>query len=310
MNIASIQKPGAPLPAARVSSLAGIRKGPIRAPIRVLGYGAEGVGKSTFATGAPRPIWLGAEGGTMALDVERLPEPKTWDEAMSSLSDVRNDAHDFKTLVLDPLGWLEPLNWAKVTKGVGTIEQACGGYGKGYVAATQLWREMVSLVSAIWEERHMNVIVLAHAQIRQNPNPSGDRWPQWVPALDLRAVGTWTQWVDHVLFMQVETVALKGEDKRTLGQTTGLRIAHAAPSGGWLAKSRGLPESFPLSWASMVEALDGAAARTAALRGELAALLEGMPEEYAAKARTAAAQPAANLDEIVNKVRTKKESMK
>ena len=112
MNVSTIQKPGAPLPAARVSSLSGIRKGPIRAPIRVLGYGAEGVGKSTFATGAPSPIWLGAEGGTMALDVERLPEPKTWDEAMSSLSDVRNDAHDFKTLVLDPLGWLEPLNWA------------------------------------------------------------------------------------------------------------------------------------------------------------------------------------------------------
>lgn len=308
MNVSTIQKPGAPLPAARVSSLSGIRKGPIRAPLRVLGYGAEGVGKSTFATGAPRPIWLGAEGGTVALDVERLPEPKTWDEAMASLSDVRNDAHDFKTLVLDPLNWLEPLNWAKVTKGVGSIEDL--GYGKGYIAAVQHWRAMLAEVSAIWSERHMNVIVLAHATLREHPNPSGATWPQWVPAIDKRAVGTWTQWVDHVLYMQVETVALKGEDKRTLGQTTGLRIAHAAPSGGWLAKSRGLPESFPLSWASMVEALDGAAARLAALRGELAELLADMPEDYAAKARAAATQPGVSLEELVNKVRTKKESMK
>lgn len=307
MDISSILKTTTEA-APRVSALSRVRKGPIRAPLRVLGYGSEGVGKSTFASGAPRPIWLGGEGGTMALDVERLPEPRTWDEAMSALADVRHEKHDYETLVVDPLNWLEPLNWAKVTKGVGSIEDL--GYGKGYVAAVQNWRAMLAEVSAIWSERHMHVVVLAHATLREHPNPSGATWPQWVPAIDKRAVGTWTQWVDHVLFMQVETIALKADDRRTLGQTTGLRVCHAAPSGGWLAKSRGLPDSFPLSWAAMVEALDGAAARTAALRAELAALLEGMPAEYAAKARAAATQPAANLDEIVNKVRAKKEQIK
>ena len=307
MNVSTIKKDPVPLPEPRQSALSKVRKGPIRAPIRVLGYGAEGVGKSTFASGAPSPIWLGAEGGTLKLDVERLPEPKTWDEAMSSLSDVRHEGHDYKTLVLDPLNWLEPLCWQKVTPS-GDLEKV--PYGKGFEVAAVHWRQMVDLVARIWAEREMNVVLLAHATMRKHPNPSGPTWPQWVPALDARASGAWTQWVDHVLFMQVETIALKGEDKRTLGQTTGLRIAHAAPSGGWVAKSRGLPESFPLSWASMVEALDGAAARSAALRAELAELLEGMPADYAAKAKTAASQPAANMEEIVNKVRAKKEGMK
>lgn len=309
MNIASIGTKTAAPEAPRTSALTRTRKGPIRTPIRVLGYGAEGVGKSTFAAGAPSPIWLGAEGGTVKLDVERLPEPETWDEAMAALSDVRNDAHAFKTLVLDPLGWLEPLCWKKVTPS-GDLEKV--PYGKGFEVAMVHWRQMIDLVSRIWTEREMNVVVLAHAAMRKHPNPVGPTWPQWMPALDTRAGGAWAQWVDHVLFMQVETVAVKGEgqDKRTLGQTTGLRIVHAAPSGGWIAKSRGLPESFPLSWASMVEALDGAAARTAAMRAELTALLEGMPEDYAAKARALAAQPTANMEEIVNKVRAKKESMK
>lgn len=310
MNVSTIKKDPAPLPEPRQSALSKVRKGPIRAPIRVLGYGAEGVGKSTFASGAPSPIWLGAEGGTLALDVERLPEPKTWDEAMASLSDVRHEGHAYKTLVLDPLGWLEPLCWATVIKGSETIEQAAGGYGKGYLAAHQKWRTMLAQLDAIWLERAMNIVLLAHATLEQHPNPSGPTWPMWVPALHKLPRGSFAQWVDHVLFMQVETVALKGEDKRTLGQTTGLRIAHAAPSGGWVAKSRGLPESFPLSWASMVEALDGAAARSAALRAELAELLADMPADYAAKAKTAAAQPAANMEEIVNRVRAKKEGMK
>lgn len=306
MNVSGIQK-DTPGPA-RTSALSRIRSGPIKMPLRLLGYGAEGVGKSTFASGAPRPIWLGAEGGTMALDVDRLPEPGSWDDAMDGLRDVRMDQHDYQTLVVDPLGWLEALCWAKVTKGKGSIEDF--GYGKGYVAALQLWRQMLAEVSAIWEERRMNIVLLAHANMRQHPNPSGPTFPQWVPAMDKLAAGLWAQWVDHVLFMQVEVVALRGEDKRTLGQATGLRVAHAAPSGGWIAKSRGLPDAFPLSWAAMVEAMDGEAARKEGLRAALDELLDGLEADYVAKVRAYASQPGANLEEAINRVRAKKEGTK
>jgi len=305
MNVSTIKKDSAPLPP-RQNALSHVRRGRISAPLRVLCYGAEGVGKSTFAAGAPRPLWLGAEGGTGHLDVDRLPEPKTWADVMSSLADVRREGHDYRTLVVDPLGWLEPLCWAQVTGGVGTIESAAGGYGKGYVAAHMLWRQMLQELDAIWTERSMAIVLLAHATIEQHPNPSGATWPMWQPALHKLPRGSFAQWVDHVLFAQVETVALKGEDKRTLGQATGVRVLHAAPSGGWLAKSRGLPDVMPLAWSSLVEAED----RATAMRAELAELLADMPEDYAAKARAAATQPGVSLEELVNKVRTKKEASK
>lgn len=301
MNVDEVNKP-APQ---RESAFSRIRSGTIKMPLRILGYGAEGVGKSTFASGAPRPLWLGAEGGTMALSVDRLPEPKTWDDAMDAVRDVRHERHDYQTLVLDPLGWLEALNWAKLTKGKGSIESF--GYGKGYVAALQQWREFLDLVAACWSERGMNIVALAHANMRQHPNPTGPTFPQWMPALDKQAAGLWAQWVDHVLFMQVETIALEDEaSKRTLGQVTGLRLCHAAPSGGWVAKSRGLPNVFPLSWAAMTEALAGSEARTAAARAELEALLEGMEPAYVAAVRAYAATPMANIQEAVNRVKTKK----
>ena len=306
MNISTIKKDPAPLPPTRQNALSHVRKGRISAPLRVLCYGAEGVGKSTFAAGAPRPLWLGAEGGTGHLDVDRLPEPKCWADVLSSLSDVRREEHQYRTLVVDPLGWLEPLCWAEVTKGVGTIEQAAGGYGKGYVAAHMLWRLALQELDAIWTERSMAIVLLAHATIEQHPNPSGATWPMWQPALHKLPRGSFAQWVDHVLFAQVETVALKGEDKRTLGQATGVRVLHAAPSGGWLAKSRGLPDVMPLAWSSLVEAED----RATAMRAELAELLADMPADYAAKARAAATQPGVSLEELVNKVRAKKEAIK
>ena len=306
MNVSTIKKDPAPVLPARQSALSHLRKGRISAPLRVLCYGAEGVGKSTFAAGAPKPLWLGAEGGTGHLDVDRLPEPKAWADVMSSLSDVRREGHDYRTLVVDPLGWLEPLCWAEVTKGVGTIESAAGGYGKGYVAAHMLWRQMLQELDAIWTERSMAIVLLAHATIEQHPNPSGATWPMWQPALHKLPRGSFAQWVDHVLFAQVETVALKGEDKRTLGQATGVRVLHAAPCGGWLAKSRGLPDVMPLAWSSLVEAED----RATAMRAELAELLADMPEDYASRARVAATQPGVSLEELVNKVRTKKEAIK
>ena len=307
MNIASIKKDPAPVLPTKQNALSHVRRGRISAPLRVLCYGAEGVGKSTFAAGAPKPLWLGAEGGTGHLDVDRLPEPKAWADVMSSLSDVRREGHDYRTLVVDPLGWLEPLCWAQVTGGKCGIDEGKDfGWGKGYLAALQLWRVMIAELDAIWTERSMAIVLLAHATIEQHPNPVGPSWPMYQPALHKLPRGSFAQWVDHVLFAQVETVALKGEDKRTLGQATGVRVLHAAPSGGWLAKSRGLPDVMPLAWSSLVEAED----RATTMRAELAELLADMPEDYAAKARAAATQPGVSLEELVNKVRTKKESMK
>ena len=59
-------------------SLSGGTKGKQSRPERILLYGVEGVGKSTFASNAPRAIFLDIEEGTKHLDVERTPHPQTW----------------------------------------------------------------------------------------------------------------------------------------------------------------------------------------------------------------------------------------
>ena len=58
----------------RLMSLSLVSHGAKPRPRRILVYGPEGVGKSSFAASAPSPIFLGAEDGTASLDVARFPK--------------------------------------------------------------------------------------------------------------------------------------------------------------------------------------------------------------------------------------------
>ncbi len=53
-------------------TLGAITRGRVQAPLRVLCYGVEGVGKSTLGADAPDPVFLGTEDGTAHLDVARF----------------------------------------------------------------------------------------------------------------------------------------------------------------------------------------------------------------------------------------------
>src|SRR5437870_1075345 len=69
-----------PAPAPPRMTLASIRTGRLESPLRLLAYGLEGVGKSSFAADAPAPIFVCPEDGTRHLDIARFPEPESWAE--------------------------------------------------------------------------------------------------------------------------------------------------------------------------------------------------------------------------------------
>src|SRR5215831_11377999 len=97
-------------------------------------YGTDGVGKSFWASHAPRPVFIGAEKGTEQLDVARFPQTESIGELMAQVRALQTEKHEFDSVVLDSLDWVEPLIWKAVCDEgkVDSIEQAFGGYGKGY----------------------------------------------------------------------------------------------------------------------------------------------------------------------------------
>lgn len=241
-------------PASRMALDAVIR-GKVEKPLRVLVYGVEGVGKSTFASDAPSPIFIGAEDGTAQLDTVRFPEPENWSDVFDALDVLSGGHHSYQTLVIDTLDWLEPLCWAAVCKAkrVESIEDL--GYGKGYVVALEEWRRLLAALDRLRVTRGMGIILLAHSQIRSFKNPAGDDYDRFELKLHAKSGGLIKEWADAVLFATHETYTSK-VDGRTKGVSTGARVIHTSRVAAYDAKNRhDLPETLPLSWESFAEAV-------------------------------------------------------
>jgi hypothetical protein len=290
-------------------TLDAITSGRRKRPMRVLLYGTEGIGKSTWASGAPAPVYLGTEDGTAQLDVARFPEPQTWGEALQAVDTLTTQEHVYKTLVVDTLDWLEPLAWDDVCgkAGVDNIESL--GYGKGYVAALDRWRDLLARLDVLRDKRGMHVILLAHSWIKTFRNPEADDFDRYELKLHAKSAGLVKEWCDAVLFAAYETLVAE-KDKRVRGVDTGARIAHTERRAAWDAKNRyGLPAQLPLDWSAFVEAVEvGAPASATALAARITEALEKAPADLAAKVRVAvdaAKQDAGQLARILDKLTAK-----
>jgi len=268
-----------PVPTKPKLTLANVKKGRLDVPLRVLGFGPEGVGKSTFAAGAPSPIFLGAENGTEALDIARLPEPAVWADVFESLDLLEKEKHDYKTIVIDPVNWLEPLVFFEITKGQCTIGEYQKGYGRGYEAAVDKWRVFVGALERLWL-KGMNVVMLAHSQVKGFNDPENPSYDRYEISMNAKAAGLLKQWSAYVLFMRHESFAKDVGGRKAQGFSTGKRVMHTAWTAAYDAKRRfTIPDELPLSWDDFANAVANAAAQTERMRTEITELLARLNDE-------------------------------
>ncbi len=311
----------APTAQRRKFTLDDMSAGVLAKPRRVFGFGGEKVGKSSWASGAPGAVFLGAENGTSHLNVRRLPVPETWDELFDVLALVETDPTQ-KTIVIDPVNWLEDLAWARVVGGPNAkltestrdqIEAHGGGYMKGYDAAVSHWRTLLSTLEKRHYDKGRNVVFLAHADVKNFKDPSGSEYMRYIPALHHKAAGLIKQWVDDVLFFRHEVLA-KVEKSKTVAVATGDRVIHTEWSKAWDAGNRAaLPAELPMAWSDYWDAVQSGLTRIPALREQIAALIKNINDSEVTKKANAmvaeAKDDASRLTEIVGKLQAKKDSI-
>ena len=168
-------------------------------PRRVLLYGTHGIGKSTFGAQADRAIFIQTEDGLGEIDCARLPLATSYRDVMSAIRELYEEAHDFATVVIDSVDWLERLIWADVCRErqVDSIEDI--GYAKGYTFALTQWRELLTGLDALRVDRNMTVVLLAHARIERFENPETDTYDRYVPRLHKLASQIVQEWSGHSL---------------------------------------------------------------------------------------------------------------
>lgn len=228
-------------------------------PPRILIYGPQKMGKSTFASLADRPVFIPVEDGLDGLsNVNAFPRPQSFQEIMGYLQHLAETEHDFRTVVLDSLDWMEPLVWAETIsrnpfgdKGrkIENIEDY--GYGKGYGHAMEVWKEYLDGLDYLREHKNMTIIQIAHAQIRKFENPETDIYDRYEIKLQKAAGAKMMEYSDIILFVN-QYVGVKKEDKamskegRKRAVGTGERILYTEERPVSMAGNRySLPPEIP-----------------------------------------------------------------
>ena len=230
-----------------------VQRGRVSAPRRTLVYGTHGIGKSTFGAMAEAPIFIQTEDGLAGIDCERFPLATKYRDVLAAMGELYTEPHEYRTVVLDSLDWLERLIFVEVcaNRNVESIEDI--GYGKGYVFALTQWREVLAGLDALRNDRGMNVILIAHAQIERFANPETDTYDRYSPRLQKLASALVQEWCDDVLFatyrIHTKTTNEGFDRKRVQAIGSGERIVRTTERPAHVAKNRlGLPEEFPLDY--------------------------------------------------------------
>ncbi len=241
-------------------SLASLQSANKLTPPRILVHGVAGVGKTTFAAAANHPVFIQTEDGLGTLDVPHFPLARTFDAVMEALAALYTEPHEFKTVVVDSVDWLEPLVWQRVCQDNrwASIEEP--GYGKGYVAALDLWRQYLDGLNALRDERGMTVIQIAHTDIKRFDSPEHEPYDRYVIKLHARAAALLQEHSDVVLFANYRISTVKADvgfnKKVTRALGSGERVLYTAERPAFLAKNRyGLPDVLPLDWQAFAAAM-------------------------------------------------------
>lgn len=241
--------------------LENIQSGKENKPPRIMIYGSEGVGKSSYAAGAPNAIFIQTEDGLGEIDCRKFPLAHNLSEVLAELTALRDEAHDFQTVVIDSADWLERIIFDEVCRefGVRSIEKADGGYGKGYTHALTHWRKVINLLQELRDKRGMMVILVAHAKVERFEDPENAAYDRYTPRLHKHAASLIAEWVDAVLFANKKFRVSKDSSDRTIaapiGADGGERVIRTVGSPACIAKNRyGQPSEIPLSWQAFIEA--------------------------------------------------------
>lgn len=241
-------------------SLASLRTTSVLTPPCILIHGVAGVGKSTFAADADRPVFLMTEDGLGKLQVPHFPLATSYAEVAEALDALLNEDHDFGTVVVDSVDWLEPLIWAEACKRNGWASIEAPGFGKGYAEALTIWREYLDRLNALRDRKGMVVIQIAHTDIKRFDSPEHEPYDRYVIKLHARAAALLQEHSDIVLFANYRISTVKADVgfnkkvNRALG--SGERVLYTAERPAFLAKNRyGLPDVLPLDWAAFAAAM-------------------------------------------------------
>ena len=141
-----------------------IIRGKIPCAKKVVCYGPEGIGKSTFASRFPEPLFIDTEGSTKEMDVARTPEPSSWTMLLEQVAYVKAHPQICRTLVIDTVDWAEQMCVGHICAKYQKDGLESFGYGSGYIYEREEFGRFLNRLEEL-VKTGVNIMLTAHAQI-------------------------------------------------------------------------------------------------------------------------------------------------
>ncbi len=237
-----------------------IIKGIRKEALKIVVYGPEGIGKSTFASKFPEPLFIDTEGSTTNMDVARTEKPSSFQMLLQQIKYIKENPSLCRTLVIDTADWAEKLCIEEfcAVKQITGIEDI--GYGRGYVYIAEDFGRLLNALDDV-RKQGINIVVTAHAQMRKFEQPEElGAYDRWELKLQKKTAPLLKEWADMVLFANYKTIVInvdnQGAQKGKNKAQGGKRVMYTQHHPCWDAKNRhGLSAELPFEYSAVAHCI-------------------------------------------------------
>lgn len=230
----------------------------LRAP-KVVVAGQGKIGKTTFAASSPNSIGILTEDGADGVDASAFPLCHSLDDVYAAMGTLLNEEHDFQSLWIDSLDWLEPLLHDYVCRQNKWASIEAPGFGKGYIAAATEWRNLLDGLEALRKKRSMAIILICHDKVKHFESPMHEGYDTYALKLHDRAAALVQEWADVIGWAGYRIITKETDsgfgNKEVKARTTGERIFHVEPHPAHMGGNRFGLKNMPLDWEAFAAAL-------------------------------------------------------
>jgi hypothetical protein len=200
---------------------------------KIIIHADSGMGKTTLASMAPKPLFIGLDDGGRKIRNPKTGEPLTVIEGVSTFQDVLDvfSDHtlfdDYETGVLDTITLTETLaiDWILQNvagpKGKRMSNIVEYGYNKGYTHLYEAMDKLTPLFDAL-VRRGKNIILIAQSANHKVANAGGEDFLREGPRLssssNANIEARFCEWADHILRLAYLNVVV--DERKVIGDNT------------------------------------------------------------------------------------------